>query len=337
MKLILRVWAVAHLLLMLATGAQAHALQPGFLDLEAQGGNVWRVSWRVPDVNGLAMPLQLLLPESCDNRAPAEFHFDGVAHVAVWRTHCAAGIAGGTVLVDGLEKTQTDVLVRYEMASGKIGTLRLTAQQTSAQFPAVPSGGDVFISYVSMGIDHILSGTDHLLFVFALLLLVPDLRRLIGAITAFTLAHSLSLVAATLGWIVVPQPPVEAVVALSIMFLAAELAQPPRRPPSLMVNRPWIASFAFGLLHGLGFASALVEIGLPEGEVPLALFSFNVGVEIGQLMFVVAVLLTAISLKQLYPRFFASLATRGRAGARSMAYLIGTVSAVWFLSRLAAF
>ena len=337
MSLILRLWAVAQLLMMLATGAQGHALQPGFLDLEAQGQNVWRVSWRVPDVNGVAMPLQLLLPESCDVRAPADLQFDGVAHVAVWRATCADGIAGGSVQVGGLEQTQTDVLVRFELTPGKTGTLRLTAQETAAQFPAVASGRDVFVSYVSMGVDHILGGTDHLLFVFALLLLVPDLRRLIGAITAFTLAHSLSLVAATMGWIVVPPPPVEAVIALSIMFLAAELAQPAGSTPSLIVRRPWLASFAFGLLHGLGFASALVEIGLPEGEVPLALFAFNLGVEIGQLLFVAAVLLTALLLRRVYRRLYDTLATRGQPGARAMAYAIGTVSAVWFLSRLAAF
>jgi hydrogenase/urease accessory protein HupE len=281
--------------------------------------------------------LHLVLPASCDSRTPADLHFDGVAHVAVWRTTCANGIAGETVQVDGLEQTQTDVLVRFELAPGKTSTLRLTAQQTFAQFPADPSGAGVFARYVSMGIDHILSGTDHLLFVFALLLLVPDLRRLIGAITAFTLAHSLSLVAATLGWVVVPPPPVEAVIALSIMFLAAELAQPSGGPPSLIVNRPWLASFAFGLLHGLGFATALVEIGLPEGEVPLALFSFNIGVEIGQLMFVAAVLLISLILKRLFRRLYDTLATRGQWGSRTMAYAIGTISAFWFLSRLAAF
>lgn len=330
-------WAIVLLCLALATGAQAHALQPGFLDLEAQGQDIWRVTWRVPDVNGVAMPLNLILPENCENRTPADLQFDGVAHVVVWRTTCAGGLAGKVVQVNGLEQTQTDVLVRFELAPGKTSTLRLTAQATSAQFPGVPSGADVFVSYVTMGIDHILSGTDHLLFVFALLLLVPDLRRLIGAITAFTLAHSLSLVAATLGWVVVPPPPVEAVIALSIMFLAAELAQPPGGPPSLIVNRPWLASFAFGLLHGLGFASALVEIGLPEGEVPLALFSFNIGVEIGQLMFVSAVLVTAAALRFLSRRLYDSLATRGRSGARVMAYGIGTVSAFWFLTRLAVF
>ena len=337
MSRIVRVWAVAQFLLLLASGAHGHALQPGFLDLEVQGQNIWRVTWRVPDLNGVAMPLGLKLPESCDVRAPAELHFDGVAHVTTWRAACPEGIAGGTIQIDGLENTSTDILVRFELAPGKSSTLRLTAQQISARFPTVPTRADVFVSYVAMGVDHILSGADHLLFVFALLLLVPDVRRLVGAITAFTLAHSLSLVAATLGWVVVPSPPVEAVIALSIMFLAADLAQPPASHSSLIVKRPWLASFGFGLLHGLGFASALVQIGLPEGEVPLALFSFNVGVEIGQLIFVVVVLLTAVSLKRFYPQFIAALVTRGRSGARALAYLIGTVSAVWFLSRLAAF
>jgi hydrogenase/urease accessory protein HupE len=322
---------------LLATGANAHALQPGFLDMEALGQNEWKVSWRVPDLNGVAMPLHLLLPDGCDIRTPAELHFDGVAHVATWRATCAAGIAGGTVQIVGLEGTQTDVLVRFELVPGKSGTLRLTAEKTSAEFPTVPARSDVFVSYIGMGVDHILSGTDHLLFVFALLLLVPSFGQLIGAITAFTLAHSLSLVAATLGWVVVPSQPVEAIIALSIMFLAADLAQPPGSPPSLVVNRPWLVSFGFGLLHGLGFANALVQIGLPAGEVPLALFSFNIGVEIGQLLFVAVIVLTALSLRRLFPRFMSMMTTRGRRGMRAMAYAIGTVSAVWFLSRLSAF
>lgn len=338
MKLLRRIWGMALLLLLaLAGGAGAHALQPGFLDIEAQSADHWRISWRVPDVMGRPMPLALSLPQGCTPREPPALRFDGLAHVAVWRATCPGGIAGGTVQVKGLEGTQTDVLVRFALAPGQTGTLRLTPTVTQAVLPELPDRLDVLQSYLALGIDHILGGTDHLLFVFALLLLVPDLRRLIGAVTAFTLAHSLSLVAAVLGWIVVPTPPVEAVIALSILFLAAELARPPALRPALVVRRPWAAAFGFGLLHGLGFASALVEIGLPPGEVPLALLAFNLGVEIGQLLFIAAVLGLAWTLLRLSPALFQALATPGRPGRRGLAYGIGTVSAFWFLTRLAAF
>jgi hydrogenase/urease accessory protein HupE len=327
------------LLLLAATGASGHALQPGFLDIEAAGQNVWRVTWRVPDLNGAAMPLRPLLPEGCDIREPRELRFDGAAHVALWQATCPDGIAGGMIRIEGLENTRTDVLVRYELAPGRSATLRLTASETAAELPQVPSGANVLVSYVALGFEHIMGGIDHLLFVFALLMLVPDVRRLFWAITAFTLAHSLTLASATMGWLVVPSPPIEAVIALSIMFLAAELARPGGSPASVIMTRPWIASFGFGLLHGLGFAGALVEIGLPEGEVPLALFSFNLGVEIGQLLFVAAILAIrhVLTLPQLFPRLVASVTTPGRGGRIAIAYAIGTVSSVWFVSRIAAF
>lgn len=337
MNLLLRSLVLSLTVLLLATGASGHALQPGFLGLSAQGDGVWRVTWRVPDVNGAPMALDVLLPGTCDTRSAPALRFDGIAHVATWRVSCPGGIAGGAIAVGGLEATQTDVLVRADLAPGQAATLRLTPRLTSAVLPVVPSRADIAGGYAAMGVEHILSGTDHLLFVFALLLLVPDLRRLVGAITAFTVAHSLSLVAATLGWVNMPGPPVEAVIALSIMFLAAELARPHPASASLLVRRPWPASFGFGILHGLGFAGALAEIGLPAGDIPLALLAFNVGVEIGQLAFVLAVLLTALALGRLYPALVRSIATPGRGSRRWLAYAIGTVSASWLLSRLAAF
>lgn len=329
-------WALL-LGLLFSTPAGAHALQPGFLDLQTLDGTHWRVVWRVPDLAGSAMPLALSLPEGCDARTPPPLHFDGVAHVAIWPVTCPKGIAGGAIRIDGLEATSTDVLVRFELSPGHSGTLRLTPGETGANLPILPTRLGVLTSYTRMGIDHILSGTDHLLFVFTLMLLVPDRRRLIGAITAFTAAHSVSLALAALGVIQVPPPPVEAVIALSIMFLAAELAAPAEQTASLVVNRPWIAAFAFGLLHGLGFAGALLEIGLPQGEVPLALFSFNFGVEIGQLLFIAAVLGLGLALRRLWPGLSAMLTGRDRQGRRALAYAIGTTAAFWFLARLAAF
>jgi hydrogenase/urease accessory protein HupE len=283
------------------------------------------------------MPIRVQLPENCNPRDEGKPAFDGTAWVFVWRAVCPGGIADRTVAVEGLEQTVTDVLVRFELAPGQTGTVRLTGNAPSANLPGIPTRADVLSTYVSLGVEHILLGVDHLLFVFALLLLVPDTRRLIGAITAFTVAHSLSLVAATLGWIVVPAPPVEAVIALSIMFLASELGRQPDAQLSLSERHPWAVSFAFGLLHGLGFARALIDIGLPQGEVPLALFAFNLGVEIGQLIFVAFVLLAGMFLARLNPQLIASLRTRGARDLRILAYAMGSVASVWFFSRIAAF
>ena len=207
------------------------------------------------------------------------------------------------------------MLVRYELAPGKAESQRLTAATTGFTVPAPQGRLGVLATYFALGVDHILRGIDHLMFVFALILLVRDRRALVGAVTAFTVAHSLSLAAAALGWIVVPAPPVEAVVALSIMFLAAELVRP-AGAPSLTARFPWVVAFAFGLLHGLGFARALLEIGLPEGEVPLALFAFNLGVEAGQLLFIALVLVVGALLGRLYPLAGAA-ALPGRAGGGS--------------------
>jgi HupE / UreJ protein len=161
-------------------------------------------------------------------------------------------------------------------------------------------------------------------------------RPLIGAITAFTVAHSLSLAAATFGWIIVPPAPVEAMIALSILILAAELAQPPDHGLHLTERYPWAVSFSFGLLHGLGFASALLEIGLPQGDVPLALFAFNLGVEAGQLMFITAVLTTGLFLARLGVSRAPVLA-RGSLGLVVTTYGVGALAAYWMIERVAGF
>ena len=295
-----RTAALFVLLMLLAGPAAPHALQPGFLDIKALGGDAWRVFWKVPSGGAGPMPIEAVLPEACAPRRPGALGFDGAAFVVEWVARCPGGLQGGEIRIEGLEATQTDVLVRYETTPEGVERHRLTAGSTSFVVPAPQGRWGVLSTYFGLGVEHILTGIDHLMFVFALILLVRDRRRLVGAVTAFTVAHSLSLAAATLGWIVVPAPPVEAVVALWIMFLAAELVRP--GPPSLAVRSPWVVAFCFGLLHGLGFARALLDVGLPEGEVPLALFAFNLGVEAGQLLFIALVLVTGVLLRRHYPR-----------------------------------
>lgn len=318
-------------------GVRAHALDPAFLEMRALGGETWRVLWRVPVVEGRPMAIGLTLPMTCTPPEIPALSFDGRAYAAQWVVSCPGGIEGGVIGVPGLEATQTDVLVRYELAPGQAESHRLTPATTAFTVPAPMGRVGVLTSYGALGVSHILTGVDHLLFVFVLLLLIPDRRTLVGAVTAFTVAHSLSLAAATLGWIVVPAPPVEAVVALSIMFLAAELMRPEGRGLRLTERYPWSVAFAFGLLHGLGFARALLDIGLPEGEVPLALFAFNLGVELGQLLFILFAVTAGVLLRRLYPAMIAAVTTRGATGARAVGYVAGGLAGIWFVARIAAF
>jgi hydrogenase/urease accessory protein HupE len=287
---------------LVAERAGAHALEPGFLEVQALGGDEWRVTWRKPQVGGAPMAIDAVLPEGCDPRRGPAPTFDGRAFLAGWITTCPGGLAGGQIRIEGLEATRTDVLVRYDLGDGQPPTAtRMTAASPAFTVPDVQGTLAVFGSYFVLGVDHILKGIDHLLFVLMLLLLIRDWHTLLGAVTAFTVAHSLSLAAASLGWIVVPAPPVEAIVALSIAFLAAELLHPPGEEKRLTERFPWLVAFAFGLLHGLGFARALLEIGLPAGDVPLALLAFNLGVEAGQILFIAMVLALGTALSQLYP------------------------------------
>ena len=316
--------------------AQAHALEPGYLEITPLAGESYRVFWRRPDVQGSVMAIDARLPGTCDPVRGPEARSDGSAWVSVWVAECPGGLTGGTITIEGLEKQRTDVLVRYEAVPDQTRSERLTPDRTSFTVPENPGAFDVIRTYLPLGVEHILAGLDHLLFVFALLLLIPDRWRLVGAITAFTVAHSITMAAATLGWVTLPGPPVEAIIALSIMFVASELAQRDGTDRRLSERYPWTVSFAFGLLHGFGFAGALREIGLPQSEVPLALLSFNAGVEVGQLLFVFAVLIAAFVLRRVAPAAAALTAT-GTSGGLVGAYAIGGISSYWFIDRLSGF
>ncbi|MDK3075042.1 HupE/UreJ family protein [Sedimentitalea sp. JM2-8] len=324
-------------LLLLATlqpsAPTAHALDPGYLELSAIDAAQWRVYWRMPDVNGRPMPIAPRLSNACEQTPSPAPAFDGRAWVASFMATCPDGLAGVTIRIEGLERTRTDVLVRYELAPGQARTQRLTASAPDFTVPSDPGRGAVFASYVSLGVTHILEGLDHLLFVFALLLLVGQPRRLIWAITAFTLAHSLTLAAATLGWLRLPSAPVEVVVALSIVFLAYELALPPERRDPAAERFPALVAFGFGLIHGLGFAGALREIGLPQDDIPLALLSFNIGVELGQLLFIALILTVGHLARRVVP----VMARNGPRLTRVSSYVIGSTAAFWVIERIAAF
>lgn len=277
-------------------GAGAHALQPGYLELRPLGADRWQVIWRVPDVLGRPMPIVARLPEACSPIRPPMPSPEAGAWVSRFQTTCPGGLSGGTLEIEALDRTRTDVLVRYGLGDGSAAgpvdqTYRLTAAAPSLTLPERQGTLGIASGYFGLGMQHILYGLDHLLFVAALMLVIADRWRLLGAVTAFTLAHSVTLALAALGWLFVPMPPVDAAIALSIAFLAAEAVQRRRGGPVTWSRRaPWIVAFGFGLLHGLGFGTALVEIGLPPGAVPLALVAFNLGVEAGQVGFILVLL-----------------------------------------------
>jgi hypothetical protein len=250
--------------------------------------------------------------------------------VQTWRLRALDPLRGQTVRVVGLEGTMTDALVRITFADGTSWTKRLTPQESAATIPERQSAAAVAGEYLKLGVEHILLGIDHLLFVLALLLITQGRWMLVKTVTAFTVAHSITLALAAQGVVHVPQTPVEAIIALSIVFVAAEILHARNGRAGIAVRAPWLVAFSFGLLHGFGFAGALSEIGLPEGQVPLALLFFNVGVEIGQLLFIAVVLGTIVLVARTrlnFPRWAAILPP----------YAIGSVAMFWVIQRVAAF
>ena len=312
----------------LSGNACAHEVRPGYLELRQTGPQFWSVLWKVPARGELRLSIRPRFPANCRILAEPIILHSPEAHVERTTMECAGGLEGRGISIDGLPATMTDVLVRSVRADDSVQVARLTPSAPAFVFEATPGSLQVARAYTALGVEHILGGIDHLLFVLGLLLLVRGPWLLVKTITAFTVAHSITLAAAALGWIRVQQAPAEAVIALSILFLASELAKQRDGEAGLMQRYPWIVAFTFGLLHGFGFAGALRAIGLPESDVPLALFTFNVGVEIGQLMFVGAVLFLLAGLRRV------KLAVPSWAEA-APAYGIGTIAAFWTVQRIA--
>ncbi len=314
--------------------SHGHALQPGYLELRLIDKDLYAVVWKTPASGGRPMAISAQLPETCDPRTPGQPIWNGAAYVARWTASCPGGLEGGLIHIDGLDQTSTDVLVRFDFADGVNQAHRLTASDPSFTVPSQPSRLEVVRTYFSLGVEHILSGIDHLLFVLALLLLVNGVRRLVVTVTAFTLAHSLTLAGATLGFVHMPGPPIEAVIALSIVFVASEIIHSRQERSGLTEQYPWVVAFTFGLLHGFGFAGALSEIGLPQQSIPIALLFFNVGVEIGQLLFIASVF-AIISLARQITR---SIDVPRPAWAWAVPpYAIGSLAICWVIQRIAAF
>ncbi len=319
------------LLFTLSAGkATAHALDPGYLEIRQIASDTWSVHWRKPDVNGRPMAIDAVLPDGCAPARGPDPVSDGRAWVSSWVVECGAGITGQPIAIEGLETQKNDVLVRLHPLQAEPTILRFTPDAAIQKIPTEQTTWSVFSAYFLLGFEHILEGWDHLLFVFALFILVRDPWRLVGAVTAFTVAHSITLALATFGVLNVPGPPVEAVIALSIVFLAMEIVKGGEGRFRLSKQQPWIVCFGFGLLHGLGFAGALAEIGLPSSDIPAALLAFNVGVEAGQLSFIGALALLIAA-----GRFIA--VPIGQTATTVTAYGIGSVSMYWLIERVSGF
>lgn len=330
-----RAFLIFVMLLAFAPGVFAHEVRPAYLEMRQTGPDTYDAMWKVPGQGeNLRFGLYVELPGGCAKVTEPRGSMVNEAYSERWTVNCTGGMAGGKVHIGGLSQTMTDVLVRLERLDGSTQVTRLTPSAPSFVVEAAPGALEVARTYLVLGVEHILLGIDHLLFVLALCLLVKGTSRLVATVTAFTIAHSLTLAGATLGFVHVPGPPVEAGIALSIVFAAAEIVHSRQGRPGVTERFPWIVAFMFGLLHGFGFASALSEVGLPQTAIPVALLFFNVGVEVGQLLFIASVF-AVIALGRRITQHI------GKAQPdwtwRVPAYAIGSVSAFWVIQRIAAF
>jgi hypothetical protein len=328
-------WVAAGLALLSAIGlwtttCVAHEVRPSYLELNEIRAGEFNVLFKTPMRGDLRLSLAPAFSGGAEPLTPIVMRATGDASVQSWRIKAVDSLRGQKIGIVGLENTMTDALVRIAFLDGTSWVRRLTPQEPSATILARQSGWSVAGLYLKLGVEHILFGIDHLLFVLALLIIARETWLLIKTVTAFTIAHSITLALATLGYVHVPSAPVEAVIALSIVFVAREIIRVQRGEAGLTARLPWLVAFTFGLLHGLGFAGALSEVGLPEGHIPLALLFFNVGVEIGQLLFIAAVL-GLIALIQrtriVWPRW-ADVAP---------AYAIGSIATFWVIERVSGF
>ena len=313
--------------------AWAHESRPAYLEITETAPGRYSVLWRTPVLSGMRLPVVMKLPDDMHNvtEPTVQELTDSLIERRVIDGG-AGGLAGKTIEFVGLEATITDVLVRVQMLDGTYSTTLVRPSKPWIEIYSSRGSLAVGGAFLIHGIEHILFGYDHLLFVFALILIVRSRRVLLMTITSFTIAHSITLALATLGAVHVPRPPVEAAIALSILLLACEIVRLEHGQVSFTARWPWVVAFSFGLLHGFGFASALTDIGLPKGDIPLALFSFNVGVELGQLAFIGAVLSVLTLAKRI--RLASAIGHRALPAAT---YVIGMLAAFWFFERLAGF
>ena len=308
---------------------EAHEIRPAYLELKQTADSTYEVLWKIPLLGNKAPRIDPILPDGFTLEL-LEDEFLPDSYIRRYSGKFGEELNGKSIGVQGLEITLVDVLVQVYLLDEISYTLLLQPDQPQTVIPIEPDKWEVFWLYLKLGIEHILIGIDHLLFVLGLLLLVKGVKPLIQTITAFTIAHSITLGAATFNLFTLPQAPVEAVIALSIVFLAREYVLEKLGQPGLTAQYPWIVAFAFGLLHGFGFAGVLGEIGFPQKEVPLALLTFNIGVELGQLLFIAAVGVLWWLLKKTKVSF-------PKWSWRILPYGMGIIASFWLIERVVAF
>lgn len=324
----MRALALLFFLAGLAAPALADELRPGYLELTQSSAANWRMVWKAPIKGGLATNATPALPASCTATKPRRELVNGSV-VALSNVTCKGALAGQKIGLKGLDATFSDALVRIAPLGRPVQAARLTPGKPLTMVMAEPQPAQVARTYFALGVEHILTGYDHLLFVVSLVLLLVGGWQVAKTVTAFTVAHSITLIATSLQLISVPRRPVEICIALSIVFLAVEIVKARPGAPRLSERIPWLVAFAFGLLHGFGFAGALAEIGLPEGEVPVALLTFNLGVEAGQLVIVSGGLFFLALLR----RFASAQLPLARI---ALSYGIGSTAAFWLIERALA-
>ena len=322
------VWLVG-LVCLAPHDADAHEARPGFLELRETGEGTYSFLWKKPSGGEIEIYIAPIMPTECRLATAGQQQLTPGALVVRGTLQCDGGLEGRTLAIDGLESTITDVIVRVRHADGRLESHVLKPINPSVTLGARTTAWQRAGAYLRLGVEHILLGVDHLLFVLGLLLIVADRWMLVKTITSFTVAHSLTLAVATLGYASAPIAPLNAVIALSILFLGPEIVRRWRGQTSFTIEHPWVVAFAFGLLHGFGFASGLTSMGLPQAEIPLALLLFNVGVEIGQVSFVALILLLERAFRTLeirWPRLVRALP----------GYAVGSLGAFWAIQRTLA-
>ena len=318
---------VAYLLLA-AASAFAHEARPAYLEVKETAPGQYAILWRTPVLAGMRLPVVLKLPDDVKNlREPSVAELADSFVERRWIDAGPNGFSGKRIDFPGLQFTITDVLVRVEVLDGRKWTSIIHPSQPWVEIAASQTWMGMAGTYIVQGIRHILFGADHMLFVLGLLLIVKDRWMVLKTVTAFTVAQSITLASATLGYAVIPVLPLNAAIALSMLFLGPEIVRSWRGETSFTIRHPWVVAFAFGLLHGFGFASALTSAGLPRHELPLALVTFNVGVELGQLAFIGLILALERSFRILevrWPRWVEALP----------GYTVGSLGAFWTIQRV---
>jgi hypothetical protein len=326
--IILRLIVVAVFSLTVAQVAHAHRFAPSLLKVNEIADQQYNMVWKTPAQGTSNVPLRPVWPDSCEVKNASPPQMEGTGKVSSWQLHCRGlgedGLVGETLGVAGLGANQASAMVMVSLLDGRQYQQVLNAEQPEFVVPLESSAGDVMSDYSLLGIEHIWSGIDHLLFVFGLLLLVGGGTRLLWTITAFTVGHSITLSLVTLGYFDYPVALVEFTIALSIFVLAVELTRIKKH--DMLWRNPWWLAAGFGLLHGMGFAGALAETGLPQDNLPLALLFFNVGIEIGQIAFILVVLAVWMLVRR-------PLAPWQDRLLPIPVYILGALSAMWCIER----